>query len=268
MGRNPSTRPTTINGLEPSKLLDVACGASHTLFLTRDGLFGCGDNKNYALGPSEPGISALPFFIDVYGEKIVKIWAGTGISVVVTEKNNIYYAGKSILGPLSGTTDGSWDKLELPETLTEKIDILTGAEYGRLIVVAGNKMYELGAQVNQRENFNLTKVSFEEGPVKEVIVTGGYLLIATNTNFYLLIYGSYESGAQTAAEFGGNVERTMPYKLLIEKTEQVEVDEDPGIPSNKKPRFDCQLCGAEARYAYAAATSFFCSKYCLHKSRY
>lgn len=266
-GEQRSSYPVVIGGFEPNSLLDVACGASHTLFLTRDGLFGCGDNRNGALGIEEDGITVTPFLIDVYGQTIVKIWAGNDVSLLFTDKGVLYGAGINTEGQFGTSYDVNkpvkvWTEIATFDLMKGKIDILAGA-HGRTVIVSNNVIYQLGREVNDIAHSELTFVPFNRGIIKELLVTTTYILVATTTDMYII---SARGNAQAAIEkFGGSDSESSPYRLRIEVTLEDSIDET-FIP-NKKPRLACQACGAKARYAHNQATSFFCSKYCLHKSR-
>ncbi len=100
-------------------------------------------------------------------------------------------------------------------------------------------------------------VFFNKGIVTDLLCHDQYLLVATTTGIYLV---SETEKPEYIAQFGGSTDISSPYRLNI----------DVGLPKlttlSKRVSLNCKTCSAEARYANATETEFFCSRYCLHKS--
>jgi len=80
--------PTLIQDLQNKVIVDVACGASHTLCLSEDGVvYSFGDGSFATLGHGTFLHQLLPSPIDFFSDKhVIKITCGVNISFVIVEK--------------------------------------------------------------------------------------------------------------------------------------------------------------------------------------
>lgn len=98
--KKPKIQPQLINSLLDYDILTVACGAEHTIFLTRGGdLLSCGSNKDYQLGLT---VGQLPNHIKLYLTKptllskisnCVAIACGSYHSLALCSDNVLYSFG-------------------------------------------------------------------------------------------------------------------------------------------------------------------------------
>ena len=266
-----ANQPLRIPNLEASSIIDVVCGPSHTFFLTRDGLYGCGDNTKKVLGAEtvDP-ITYVPFLIDIEGQKIEKICASGEHSVALTDKGVLYACGTDH-GQLGFGFGGNmrghlWTKMEMPEDMARP-ELITCSEY-RTVILAGNKLYNIGGQINQRSSPVLTKIYFwrDVGIIKDVLTTDSYILVLATKGLFLVTYGSASTVDEEIDAFGGrhpiySTDNKLNFDIIDDEEKEASISINP----NKRPKFSC-LCSAQAFYVDKAKTGIFCSSYCVHKS--
>lgn len=86
---------------EDDYIIDVDCGASHTLALSNNGyLYGWGDNQFSQLSLDEP-IIYTPTLIDILGATITKIECGRFTSYVISNQAQLYGFGSDSHGQLA-----------------------------------------------------------------------------------------------------------------------------------------------------------------------
>jgi alpha-tubulin suppressor-like RCC1 family protein len=105
----PVGAPTTIEFFEElsDRVIQVACGQQHSLFLTESGaVFATGHGAYGILGTGETSDELLPVQLTaldatlINGEKIVKIACGGSFSAFVTDQGNLYVWGRNDSGQL------------------------------------------------------------------------------------------------------------------------------------------------------------------------
>ncbi|KJE88999.1 hypothetical protein CAOG_00561 [Capsaspora owczarzaki ATCC 30864] len=101
------TKPTMLSRLEPvvmheSRIIQVACGYFHTLFLTDKGeVWACGWGAQGQLGVGSTSNALLPVHVKILDNKgIVGLAAGFCHSVVLTESGTLYAFGGNSYGQL------------------------------------------------------------------------------------------------------------------------------------------------------------------------
>jgi alpha-tubulin suppressor-like RCC1 family protein len=99
-------RPTSID-LSGEKVVQVACGNQHSLFLTESGkLYATGHGAYGILGTGDTSDELLPVEISCLeatllpGEKVVKISCGASFSAFITNLGNLYLWGRNDSGQL------------------------------------------------------------------------------------------------------------------------------------------------------------------------
>lgn len=131
--------------VELPQVLSVACGTYHSLFLTVEGVFGCGRNNEGQLGAGDDGfIAYLPLLVDTE-EPIAAVACGDYYSMLLSISGNVYHTGKSMNGVPASTRRPL--KLELPEDAGKIISIACGERHAILINEA-REVFMLGANDN------------------------------------------------------------------------------------------------------------------------
>ncbi|CAG0894071.1 unnamed protein product [Darwinula stevensoni] len=102
--------PTMIEDLKDFRVVDAACGRSHTLVLTdRGSVFTFGENKmgQLGLGNQHPVIHT-PSKITFKEGPVVKVACGAEFSMIITNRGCLYSFGCPEYGQLGNNTDGKY----------------------------------------------------------------------------------------------------------------------------------------------------------------
>jgi len=103
--------PTVIEALKNLDIVDAACGRSHTLFLTAEGVvYACGDNKMGQCGTNQQSVQyiATPQRIAFGGKRVVKMACGGEFSMIVDEDGRLYSFGHPEHGQLGHNSEGKY----------------------------------------------------------------------------------------------------------------------------------------------------------------
>lgn len=104
--------PTVVEALKNKNVVAAACGRSHTLFLTSDGVvYGCGDNKMGQCGTNQPSVQQIttPTKISFKENKpIVKLACGAEFSLIVDIEGSLYSFGHPEHGQLGHNSEGKY----------------------------------------------------------------------------------------------------------------------------------------------------------------
>lgn len=102
--------PTLIKELTGYKIIAVATGKGHSLFLTDTGkVLACGDNgSGQTVGGESTIINTMPRLIKYDGPDIVKIACGSDFSMVLDKEGGVWSWGNPEYGQLGHNTDGKY----------------------------------------------------------------------------------------------------------------------------------------------------------------
>lgn len=102
------TRATVVSVLAEEKVVDVACGKSHTLFLTEAGdVYACGSDAYGQCGRGRCSDSVLSPVPTLVPGNIKQISAGIDYSMALDQDGRLYSFGYPANGRLGCGTDGS-----------------------------------------------------------------------------------------------------------------------------------------------------------------
>uniref|UniRef100_A0A6G1S701 Protein RCC2 n=2 Tax=Aceria tosichella TaxID=561515 RepID=A0A6G1S701_9ACAR len=104
--------PVTVDALDGIDIVSAACGRSHTLFLSSDGIvYACGDNKMGQCGTNQQSVQQIttPQRIAFReNKKIVKIACGAEFSMIVDEDGRLYSFGHPENGQLGHNSEAKY----------------------------------------------------------------------------------------------------------------------------------------------------------------
>jgi len=102
--------PTLVKELTGHRVVSVATGRNHSVFLTDEGkVFACGDNKSgQTVGSGGTATNTKPKPIDYDGPDIVKIACGAEFNMLVDKNGGVWSWGHPEYGQLGHNTDGSF----------------------------------------------------------------------------------------------------------------------------------------------------------------
>jgi alpha-tubulin suppressor-like RCC1 family protein len=103
--------PTLVKGLDGVRIVHVACGKTHTLFLSSGGeVWSVGSNKFGELGLGKTSSQPVdkPQKVSSFASKVVDISAGVEFSAAVTEDGRVFTFGHPEFGVLGHGTDGKY----------------------------------------------------------------------------------------------------------------------------------------------------------------
>lgn len=93
--------PVLLESLSKYKVLSAAVGRNHTLFLTDNGVYACGDNGKGQCGVGNQNANILmPTKIHYSGKRIVKMACGGEFSMIVDCEGSLYSFGSPEFGQL------------------------------------------------------------------------------------------------------------------------------------------------------------------------
>ncbi|XP_050541203.1 X-linked retinitis pigmentosa GTPase regulator-like [Daktulosphaira vitifoliae] len=90
-------KPNCVKSLKPEKIKHVACGRSHTIVSTENGvIYGFGDNSNGQLGqPVSTDGSSIPIQITKFDDNIIQLAAGSHHTAALIENGDVYVWGSN-----------------------------------------------------------------------------------------------------------------------------------------------------------------------------
>lgn len=106
------TLPVIVDGLKGIDVVAAACGRSHTLFLTSDGIvYACGDNKMGQCGTNQQSVQQITTPTRIAfkeNKRIVKIACGAEFSMIVDVDGRLYSFGHPEHGQLGHNSEGKY----------------------------------------------------------------------------------------------------------------------------------------------------------------
>lgn len=104
--------PVAVDALKEMNIVSAACGRSHTLFLSAEGIvYACGMNKMGQCGtnqPNIPEISTPTKIIFKENKPIVRLACGAEFSLIVDVDGNLYSFGSPEHGQLGHNSEGKY----------------------------------------------------------------------------------------------------------------------------------------------------------------
>lgn len=146
---NKPNKPGINKYLREEHVINISCGYSHSLALTKKGnLFAWGHNNYGQIGNSKFSINLKPERLDIFEDKLIMISCGGWHSMALTEKGLVYSWGRNNEGQLA---DGSRKNSTIPKLVKEKIKkISCGSEHSLLLSNEG-EIYVFGNDGSQRQ---------------------------------------------------------------------------------------------------------------------
>lgn len=93
--------PTLLEALSKYKVLSAAVGRNHTLFLTDNGIYACGENKSGQCGVGNQAATiTTPTRVSYNGKQIVKMACGADFSLILDNAGSLYSFGSPEFGQL------------------------------------------------------------------------------------------------------------------------------------------------------------------------
>ena len=145
---NPQTTPSIISTLNSFTISAIACGGSHTVFLTNAGkVYSCGDNVYGQLGQSTSTTTPSQITTNIGSLTISAIACGGYHTVFLTNDGKVYYCGLNNHGQLGQSTSTT-----TPSQITTNIGSLTISAiacgfYHTVFLTNDGKVYSYGDNV-------------------------------------------------------------------------------------------------------------------------
>lgn len=170
---------TTEKNMTPQKLdlpgavKDISCYDTHVIALLEDGsVYTWGSNYWGELGDSAEIIyipdselveqnRGTPEKID-FGEPVISIAAGRGISLFVTESGKLFAAGANDVGQLAQDPEISYSSTPLEIDLGEKVSWATAGALQCFAVTESGKVYGWGENNRDGQNYNVLGINSTE----------------------------------------------------------------------------------------------------------
>ncbi|GLD96139.1 hypothetical protein PINS_up004817 [Pythium insidiosum] len=236
--------PLRITSMGTASVLQVACGANHTMCMTSDGkLFSWGDNTYGQLG--QGAATAKPYGTPGRIEKVVNVrnlFCGGNQSFVVTMDNNVLAAGSNIAGQLgfgdrvdraaferlpffrklASASLGSSSRDNSSSTFVE-VELACGLYH--TLAVRGRRVYAWGNGDDGRLGHGNLETYLEPTPIAALVdvsiasvVCGGSHsgALATNGEVY-----SWGNGHYGQLGLGSTKNRRLPAKVRLLANKQV-----------------------------------------------
>jgi len=111
LGNDTDTRnePVIVQSLAKYKVLSAAVGRNHTLFLTDNGVYACGENKMGQCGVGNQTANIVtPTRINYSGKPIVKMACGGEFSLILDSNGSLYSFGSPEFGQLGHNSEGKY----------------------------------------------------------------------------------------------------------------------------------------------------------------
>ncbi|KAI7848987.1 regulator of chromosome condensation 1/beta-lactamase-inhibitor protein II [Circinella umbellata] len=194
-------RPMPLKVLDDEDIVDIVCGAMHTIAITREGkLWSWGCNDQGALGRS--GEEYEPDKVEnLDTEHIVKVACGDSVTIALNDEGKLFCWGtfRSAEGALGFSQEQDVQKTPaIFEPLANEtiVDIAAGADHcvaltndGRVYTWGNGQQYQLGRRIIERRKKNaLTPETIRLRNIK-AIGAGAYHSFALNDQNELYVWG-------------------------------------------------------------------------------
>ena len=220
---NPAATPSIISTLSPLTISAIACGGTHTVFLTNDGkVYSCGDNGSGQLGrtgdPVIPGIIS-----DGIGSLTISaIACGAAHTVFLTNDGKVYSCGGNFTGQL-----GLGDTIQqtTPQLISTNIGTLTISAIacgfvhtvfltndGKVYSCGDNGTGQLGRTVDATNPAESPSIISTLDPFTISAIAGG----GNNTVFLTNNGKVYSCGSNSKGQLGQTTSTSTPSQITNE----------------------------------------------------
>lgn len=140
------TTPQLMMVSRNNRIVDIAVGNSHSIFLTKDGqVYTCGNNEYGQLGLTEKLNQSTPRLIYLSDKKINKVSAGEYHSLFLTQDKKVYVCGKNMYGQLGlNHTENVFIPEVILHFVDKKIIDCSAGSHFSLFLVEEHEVYSCG----------------------------------------------------------------------------------------------------------------------------
>ena len=265
--RNASAQPYFDQALI-SEVISVACGTNHTMMITRQGLFGCGNNTSLQLGLSgEQRLHRKPEKVDIPGGAVaVSVACDGSATMILTEKDGIFVCGYNeggMLGVGIANRVIPLQKLVIISVLPKVLKIVMGGYCSAILTDEG--LFVAGKNNDGQLGLGDGSPWVIDRHVKLTLPSDATVLDVSFGNGHTIILaadGLYGCGYNYVQQLGLEERRyNTPTKISI------RMGHEDGLPScavdDNTTTLGCTICVNEAHYLDPLQQRFpFCSKAC------
>ncbi|KAL9647319.1 hypothetical protein ABK040_011686 [Willaertia magna] len=214
-----------------SKVVKIACGSDHTVFLTKEGeIYVCGGNNQGQLGINDTDKMRVELPVKVYFQKkmepIKQIYCGLWFTIFLTSKNRIYVCGDNRYGQLGFEKLRSSYKPIVLSALSQQYNIskISCGAFHTIVLTSDNELFAFGRNHygqlgigDQRNRSYPTKIKFFEknNIVIESIQCGDFHTLFLTDKGEVFSCGWNRYGQLALKDFD---DRSIPTKLKLEGT--------------------------------------------------
>ena len=198
----------------------VACGDDHTLFVTRDGLWGSGSNEDLQLSLVGHELRTTPESLvehQAMMRYVVSVACGLNFSMVVLANGELWSCGDTRRGQTGQQTDDEEDSVAWAMVRSDVVSVSCG-DYHAMVVTRDGTVWACGDNADGQlglghtgggEAFTLVRLPANAGRVLQVSCGGSHSAILTTTGLWMC-----GSSAKGQLGLGGDVDQSLVPVLL------------------------------------------------------
>ncbi|KAL0891844.1 hypothetical protein ABMA27_015104 [Loxostege sticticalis] len=219
------TRPSCVKWLKPHRVMFVACGRAHTVFVTDNSAVysvGCNDEGQLGTGDMEHHTVPQCVELDAAPAKVRQVSAGSNHTAILTDEGRVFVCGSNTEGQL-GLGEDTRSCVRFTElNFVEKIAFVECGYYhtvfittqGAVFVTGDNENGKLGIK-NPATTVYVPEVLPLEIPIKSACCGASHTFLLSMDEAQILAFGSNEKGQLGMPRDVENV--TVPTEIDMEK---------------------------------------------------
>lgn len=204
--------PKLVKPLISNKIVSVACGWSHTLFLTNDGaVFTAGNNQYGQLGRGFSASSAITTVASIIGIPIMRIATGYYHSFAITASGTVFGWGRNDYGQLGlGHTDNKANPTLLKSLRSQNIRYIGAGKYHSIALTSDGGVFSFGSNMYGQCGHGFSTAQSCVTPRKVFELMGSDVCqVACGSYHTLAVVGSQPN----LYVFGNNESRQLGYEM-------------------------------------------------------
>ncbi|CAG9784822.1 unnamed protein product [Diatraea saccharalis] len=218
------TRPSCVKWLKPHRVMFVACGRAHTVFVTdTNAIYTVGCNDEGQLGSGDMEHHTVPQCVELPDSPAIRqVSAGSNHTAILTDDGRVFVCGSNTEGQL-GLGEDTRSSVSFAELkFMEKIAFIECGYYHTVFITSDGAVFVTGDNENSKlgitdsaSNIYVPEVLRTEVPIKSACCGASHTFLLSMDESKILAFGSNEKGQLGLPKEVDHV--TVPTEIDMEK---------------------------------------------------